>query len=115
MADWYPMFYKACIYASAVAFILGFFTSSNVSLGAYITGYSVLTLGIMMILVILFSHVLRATSGNSTFQMLSSILMTAGPFILMLGVISFVLYLLIKYKNNIVEGHIAPGYNSLKV
>jgi hypothetical protein len=112
MADWYPIFYKACIYASIVAFILGFFTNSSLSLGAYLAGYSVLTLGILMILVILFSHVLKATSNNSTMQILSSILITTGPFILMIGVISFVLYLLIKYKNNIIDGHIAPGYNS---
>jgi hypothetical protein len=38
--------------------------------------------------------------------------MTSGPFILMLGVIAFVLYLLVQYKNNIIEGHIAPSYNS---
>jgi uncharacterized membrane protein len=38
--------------------------------------------------------------------------MTSGPFLLILGVISFVLYLLINYKNNIVAGHVAPSYNS---
>ena len=30
----------------------------------------------------------------------------------MLSVIGFVLYLLINYKNKIIEGHIAPSYNS---
>ena len=38
--------------------------------------------------------------------------MTTGPFILILGVIAFVLYLLIKYKNNIKDGNVAPSYNS---
>lgn len=112
MADWYSTLYKACIYAAAVAFLLGFFMDPSTSLGAYLAGYSVLILGIMMILIILFSNVLKTTANDSTFQILYSILVTAGPFILILGIISFVLYSLIRYKNNIVEGHVAPGYNS---
>jgi len=112
MADWYSTIYKACIYASIVAFILGFFTSSSTSLGAYLAGYSVLTFGIMMILIILFSKVLKVTANAQPLQIIYSIIITSGPFILMLGVISFVLYSLIRYKNNIIEGHIAPGYNS---
>lgn len=112
MNDLYSTIYKASIYASIVAFIIGFFTNSEASLGAYIAGYSVLVFGIMMILVILFTNVLKVTANDSSLQILYSILMTSGPFILMLGVISFVLYLLIQFKNNIIEGHIAPGYNS---
>jgi hypothetical protein len=112
MTNWYSTIYKACIYASIVAFIIGFFTSSSASLGAYLAGYSALILGIMLILIILFTNVLKATANNSSLQILYSIFITSGPFILMLGVISFVLYSLIQYKNNIIEGHIAPGYNS---
>ena len=112
MSDWYPNIYKACIYAGMIAFIIGFFTDSQTSLGAYISGYSVFTLGIMMILVILFTNVLKITQNESLMKILYAIMMTAGPFILILGVISFVLYLLINYKDNIIAGHVAPGYNS---
>lgn len=112
MRDWYSTIYKACIYASIVAFIIGFFTSSTTSLGAYLAGYSVLILATMMILIILFSHVLKVTANDSTLQILYSIFVTSGPFILMLGVVSFVLYCLIEFKNNIIEGHVAPGYDS---
>lgn len=112
MKDWYSSIYKACIFASLVAFVIGFFTETKTALGAYIAGYSVLTLGIMMILIILFNNVLRITSNDSTFQILYSILMTTGPFLLILAVISFILYLLINYKNNIIDGHVAPSYNS---
>jgi len=112
MKDWYSSIYKACIIASVIAFIIGFFMTSENALGAYIAGYSVLTLGVLMILIILFNNVLRNSSDSSHVQILYSILMTAGPFILMLGVISFVLYLLINYKDNIVAGNVAPSYNS---
>ena len=96
MKDWYSSIYKACIFASLVAFIIGFFAQSQTSLAAYIAGYSVLTLGIMMILLILFNNVLRVSSNGSAFQIIYSILMTSGPFLLILGVISFVLYLLLQ-------------------
>ena len=112
MADWYSSIYKACIIASLIAFIIGFFSQSQTSLGAYLAGYSVLTLGIMMILIILFNNILTGSSNGSTSQILYSISMISGPFLLMLAVISFVLYLLINYKNNIIEGHISPSYNS---
>jgi hypothetical protein len=112
MTDWYSTIYKACIYASLVSFILGLFTSEMTSLGAYLAGYSVLILGIMMILIVMFSNVLKTTVNDSTTQIMYSIFMTAGPFILILGIISFVLYSLIQYKENIINGHTAPGYNS---
>jgi hypothetical protein len=112
MKDFYSTIYKAFIYASIVAFIIGFFTDSKLSLGAYISGYSALILAILMILIILFSNILRVEQNSSMFQTLYSIFMTSGPFILLLAVISFVLYLLIFYQNNIVKGHVAPGYSS---
>jgi hypothetical protein len=112
MTDWYSSVYKAFIYASSIAFIIGFFTESKTSLGAYLAGYSILSLGIMLILITLFKNVLKTTANDSMLQILYSILLSTGPFILMLGVVSFILYLLIKYKNNIIDGNIAPGYNS---
>ena len=112
MKNWYSNIYKACIFASLVAFIIGFFTNSKTALGAYIAGYSVLTLGIMMILIVLFKNVLRVTENGSELQILYSILMTSGPFILILAVISFVLFLLINYQDKIIAGQVAPSFNS---
>ena len=112
MNNWYSTIYKACILAATIAFIIGFFTQSQTSLGAYISGYSVLILGILMILVILLSNVLNVSQNSSTFQILFSIMLTSGPFILILAITGFILYLLINYKSNIVSGHVAPGYSS---
>jgi len=112
MADWYSTIYKACIYAAGVAFIIGFLSNNSTSLGAYLAGYSVLILAILMILTVLFTNIFKTNANNSTMQMLYSILMTSGPFILMLFIISFVLYSLITHKNKIIAGHISPSYNS---
>ena len=112
MNIWYSTIYKACIIGAMIAFIIGFFTQAETSLGAYISGYSVLIFGISMILIVLLSSVLKTTQNASSFQILFSIMITAGPFILILGIICFILYLLINYRNNIVSGHVSPGYNS---
>ena len=112
MSDWYSSIYKGFIISAIVSFVIGFFSEGNVSLGSYITGYSVLILGIMMILLILFNSIMKITEGQSILQILYTILLTAGPFLLMLGVISFILYLMIKYKNIILDNHVSSSYNS---
>ena len=112
MKDWYTGIYKAFIIAAIISFIIGFFSEGNVSLGSYIAGYSVLILGIMMILLILFNSIMKITQGQSSIQILYTILLTTGPFILMLGVIAFILYLMINYKSIILGNHVSSGYNS---
>ena len=111
MKDWYSSIYKAFIIASIISFIIGFFTEGNVSLGAFIAGYSVLILGIMLILLILFNGIMKIT-GQSTMQIMYSILLTTGPFLLMLGVIAFILYLMITYKGIILDNHVSKSYYS---
>ena len=112
MSSWYNGIYKGFIIAGVIAFIIGFFSQGEVSLGAYIAGYSVLILAITMILIILINNIFRVTKDESTLKLILSIILTTGPFLLMLGVIGFILYLMITYKNNIISGHVSSGYNS---
>ena len=112
MSGWYSSIYKAFIISAIISFVIGFFSEGKVSLGSYITGYSVLILGIMMILLILFNSIMKITEGQSILQILYTILLTAGPFLLMLGVIAFILYLMITYKSIILQDHVANGYHS---
>jgi len=112
MSGWYSSIYKGFIISAIISFVIGFFSEGNVSLGSYITGYSVLILGIMMILLILFNNIMKITEGQSILQILYTILLTAGPFLLMLGVITFILYLMITYKSIILQDHVANGYHS---
>jgi hypothetical protein len=112
MKEWYSTIYNAFIYASMVAFIIGFSTSSKTSLGAYIAGYCVLILGILMLLTIMFSTIFKNNPNISMVQTIYYIMINTGPFILILGVISFILYLLINYKDSIIKGNVAPGFNS---
>lgn len=112
MANWYASVYKGFIVAGLVSFIVGFFTQGITSLNSYIAGYSILILAIAMMLIIIFNNILKVTEASSTFQTISSILMSSGPFLLMLAVISLVLYLIVKYKDNIIQNHVSSGYYS---
>lgn len=108
MADWYSIIYKACIYASIVAFLIGFFTSSKVSFGAYIAGYSVLTIGILLLLMLLFVDTLK----HSPQAGILSLVVLSGPFWLMLGIVGLMLYCLVRYQSSLVQGHVAPSFYS---
>ena len=109
MKDWYSGVYKAFIIASVIAFIISTFSTGKVAYGAELAGYSSLIIGVLMILVLLFKSLF---SGNSDASSITNILMTTGPFILMLGVIGFILYLMIVYKEAIIDGHVSPNYQT---
>jgi hypothetical protein len=110
MTNWYSSVYKALIMASVISFAIGFFSQGSISLGATLAGYSVLILAVMMILLILFQSALKVTNGQSSFNVILTIITTSGPFLLMLGVISFILYLIINYKTIIVDNRVSPSY-----
>ena len=112
MNDWYSGIYKAFIISAIISFIIGFFSEGNVSLGAYISGYCVLILGIMMILLILFNRIMKITEEQSTTQILYTIFLTTGPFILMLTITIIMIVLLGTYGKFIVDHHVGDGYYS---
>jgi hypothetical protein len=112
MALWYSSVYKAFILASVIAFLICFFSSGTVSFGATLAGYCLLILSIMLILIILFNSILKTTAHSSMFQTFITILMTTGPFLLMLGTIGFLMYLTIFYMTPIIEQHVSPSYYS---
>lgn len=112
MKNWYLSVYKAFLIGSVLSFIISFVTSGNTSLGAMISGYSILTLTILMILYLILYNVLQATQNSSFFQSLLAMIFACGPFLLMMFVIGFVLYLVIKFKSRILSGHISSGYTT---
>lgn len=112
MKNWYSSIYRAFLIGSVISFIIYFVTSGNTSLGAMISGYSILILTTMMILYIILYDVLQLTQNASFFQSLLSMIFACGPFLIILFVIGFVLYLVIKFKNKILSGHVSSGYTT---
>jgi len=112
MKNWYSSIYKAFLIGSIISFVIYFITSGNTSLGAMISGYSILILTILMILYLILYNVLQINQNSSFFQSLFSMIFACGPFLLILIIIGFVLYLVIKFKNKILSGHISSGYTT---
>ena len=112
MESWYTSIYKALIFGSVISFIVCFFSSGITSYNSSISGYSILILGIMMILTILITKILGVPTNSSTMQLLLVIVTSLGPFLLMLGVIGFMLYLIIYYKEPILENKVSASYTT---
>lgn len=109
MKNWYSSIYKAFILASIICFLLTFFFTGKTYLGSLITGYSTLTLGILLIVIILMNGILN-NNPDFNISVLLELLRITGPFLLMLSVIGFILYLVIENKKRIEEGRVANGY-----
>jgi hypothetical protein len=103
--------YKAFILVSGICFGIGYVTSDAVSFGAMITGYTLLLLSIMLILLILIQSTFRVNQHRTMLQAILTIIAVVGPFLLMLGTIGFLMYLLIYYKTPILEKHVPPSYS----
>ena len=109
---WYESIYKAFIFGSAIAFIISYFTTGNNYYNSVISGYIILIMGIIMIITMLITKILETQPNGSITQIALSIIMKLGPFLLMLFIIGFTLYLLINYKTPISEGQVSTNYNT---
>jgi len=109
---WYSGIYKAFIIASVVSFLISIFSTGKTSYNSLVSGYSSLTLGLMMILTIVITKIMGLNSGSTTKELLLTILTSLGPFLLMMFVIGFVLYLIIVYKDPILENHVSNSYHT---
>lgn len=110
--DWFSKVYEAFIISSIIAFIIAFFTNGQTALGAYISGYSILILALMMILLVLFNRILGAPATETSYQILIRLIMTSSPFLIMLGIVIFLFYLIITYRERIIEKTISQSYFS---
>lgn len=97
-----------CLYAIAVGTItilISFFTGpyNNGSVVGSMVGYSVITISLLFLVVV------QANQNNSG---LLSILLSSGPFIVVIATTLYLLYLLGNYFNEIVEGRVSKSYST---
>ena len=108
----YSGVYKALIISSVVSFLISIFSEGKTSYNSLISGYSSLTLGLMMILTIVITKIMEVNSGSTTKELLLTILLSLGPFLLMMSIIGFILYLIIVYKDPILDNHVSKSYHT---
>jgi len=108
---WYSKIYIAFLLTSIISFIISIFTEGKTSYNSLISGYSSLIIGLMMILTIVITKIMEFNIGITTTQLLMKIVMSLGPFLLLLSIVGFILYLIIVYKDPIVENHVSNSYH----
>ena len=114
MGDWLTSVYKAFIYVSAILFLIALNTTGNTTIHATISGYATIAIALLLIMSLILNGFNKNTKGSSTFQIILNVLITIGPFLLILAIIGFLMYLLITYKNIISEGHVSGYYGSFQ-
>lgn len=113
MNTWINNIYKAFIYVSAILFIIALNTSGNTSINATISGYTTMILSLLIIMIVVISNFNQTLNNNLNYlQIIFNALFTMGPFIIILGIIGFLMYLLIYYKKIISEGHVSSYYST---
>ena len=114
--DWYKSTYNSLLLVAVILFLIAFGTTGDVNIGTTISAYSLLTLCVFMILIVVVNKTLTNADPNiSSFQSIMDALRIAGPLFLILGVIGFVLYLLIYYKNDILGNRVSNSYYTIIV
>ena len=94
---WYSGIYKSLLISSAVSFSIYSTTTDAISFNALVSGYSILILGISMLMLFVFNK-----STNTTSVMV--------PFILLFIIISIMMYLLTNNKTRIINGQVSPSF-----
>ena len=111
MKDWYKSTYNSLLLVAVILFLIAFGSTGDVNIGTTISAYCLLTISVFMILILVVNKTLTSEPEDvSGFQSITDALRTAGPLFLILGVIGFVLYLLIYYKNDILENRVSNSF-----
>ena len=110
MKDWYKSTFNSLLLVAVMLFLIAFGTTGDVNIGTTITAYSLLILSVFMILILVVNKTLTNETDVSGFQSIMDTLQTASPLFLILGVIGFVLYLLIYYKDEILANRVSNSY-----
>ena len=97
MEEWYLSVCKALLIVGKISFIISFGTSGATSYGAELSGYSSITLAIMLILLMLFKY---------------KNIMAILAFLWLLAVIGFILFSVLTHKNQIINGHVPTYYST---
>jgi len=104
---WYTIIYNSLLLVGLIIIFctVGSNTASNLT--GTIIGYSFIVTGILLLMGYLLNN-MNMIAGSS-FSLLSS-LITVGPFVLLIGILVYMIYLLSYYFPQITAGHISSGY-----
>jgi hypothetical protein len=112
MGSWYEAVYRSFLIACIWIFLFSFGFTGETKFNCMITGYSLLIITILLIMIVILYNVSINIQNASMMSALFNILINTGPYILMLFTLCVIVYIQITYKNEIISGHISQGYTS---
>uniref|UniRef100_A0A6C0K4F5 V-ATPase proteolipid subunit C-like domain-containing protein n=1 Tax=viral metagenome TaxID=1070528 RepID=A0A6C0K4F5_9ZZZZ len=102
--NWYSNIYNSLIVVGIIIIICTMGSSSASSLTGTITGYSFIITGTLLLM----GYLMNNMKGLS----IISQLITVGPFVVLIGILVYMIYLLSFYFNQITNGNVSNGYYS---
>lgn len=114
MPSWYTIIYTSLIFVSIVLYIVSFVTTGTAKLASSISAYSTIAASVLMILGYSLNNVSKIYQNTQTsnWEYFKLVISNTGPFILLLGIIGYSLYLLITYQNRITQNHVTAEYTT---
>jgi hypothetical protein len=104
---WYTIIYNSLLVVGLIIVFSTIGSNAASSLTGTIIGYSFIITGILLLVGFLLNNMNNLAGANFSFL---SGLITIGPFILLIGILIYMIYLLSYYFSQITAGHISGGY-----
>jgi hypothetical protein len=104
VTNWYSVIYNAFLFVGVIIVAITLFISSSSALTGTMFGYSFVAVGLLLFL----GYLLKNMSGSR--GGILSILITLAPFLLLLGILFYMIYLISVYFDRISSGQISPSY-----
>ena len=100
--EWLPTIYNSFIVAGCFIILCTVGTASSSSLTGTIVGYSFIITGIALLIGVLMNQIKMVS--------MISIAITLGPFLILLGILIYMIYLLSVHFQQIVNNHVSNSY-----
>ena len=109
LTNWFSNVYNSLIAAGLIIILITIGTESSAGLTGTMIGYTFVISGILLLVGILVTNISKSYPlGGMPFLM--AILYTVGPFLIIIGIILYLLYLLSIYFNSIISGNVTGNY-----
>jgi len=106
MVNWYSNIYNSLIVVGIIIIICTIGSSSASSLTGTITGYAFIITGTLLLM----GYLMNSMNSSQNGSYIISQLITVGPFVVLIGILVYMVYLLSYYFNQITNGNVANSY-----
>lgn len=112
LISWYSMIYNSLLFVTIILFIISCFLTGTSKIACTIAGYSSIAVAVLMILGYSLYLLTNFSNENhyTNFTYFKHLINISGPFLILLGVVIYSLYLIITYQNRLSEGNITTEY-----